>query len=64
MQNITIDELSVETAQLLPTRETLNWFSTNFANVVASNSSLALNAGSLFAVSQSAATQNIGVYQH
>ena len=53
-RELTIAELEAERTDLLPARETLSYHggSTNWATIVASNSSLALNAGSLFAVRQ------------
>jgi hypothetical protein len=57
-----------ETIEMLPSRETLSWgsfhFGDNLASVVASNTSLALNAGSVFAIANSAAVQTITVNQH
>jgi hypothetical protein len=60
---LTFNELDAEHAELLPARETLflDW---NWANVVASNTSVALNAGSYFAIAKSAALQKIVVVQH
>jgi hypothetical protein len=59
---LSITELEAESVQLLPSRETL-FFNTNWANVVASNSSMALNAASLNSWATSTATQNINVTQ-
>jgi hypothetical protein len=59
---LSITELEAETVQMLPSRETL-FFNTNWANVVASNSSMALNAASLGSVAASNATQTINVTQ-
>jgi hypothetical protein len=62
-RELTIAELDTEQTELLPTRETLTFGNTNWANIVASNSSMALNAGSLYAVANSAAYQSIAVNQ-
>lgn len=63
-KELTITELASEHVELLPTRETLSWGgNTNFASIYASNSSLALNAASLFSVANSAAAQTIVVTQ-
>lgn len=59
---LTFTELDTESAELLPARETL-FFNNNWANVYASNSSMALNAASVFANAQSAAYQAIQVNQ-
>ncbi|WP_229232085.1 hypothetical protein [Sinomonas cyclohexanicum] len=59
--------ISEETIELLPTRETLAWsfhWGSNVALVLASNSSTAANLGSVFAIANSTAVQNIGVSQH
>ncbi len=66
MRNVlTIAELEAETTELLPTRETLafGFGNNNWAAVYASNSSLALNAASIFASANSAAVQTIVVGQ-
>jgi len=62
-RELTIAELDTEQTELLPTRETLTFGNTNWANIVASNSSMALNAASLYAVANSAAYQSIAVNQ-
>ncbi|MFC7492590.1 MULTISPECIES: hypothetical protein [unclassified Nocardioides] len=62
-RELTIAELESEHTELLPTRETLTFGNTNWANVFASNSSLALNAASLYAVANSTAVQQIAVTQ-
>jgi hypothetical protein len=61
-KELTIADLEAETAELLPSRETLN-FNTNLANVVASNSSMALNAASYFSHANSTAFQTVSVSQ-
>ncbi|PKH38110.1 hypothetical protein SAMN05192575_1011051 [Nocardioides alpinus] len=60
---LTIAELETEHTELLPTRETLAFGNTNWANVFASNSSMALNAASLGSLANSAAYQSITVTQ-
>lgn len=62
-KELTIAELETERTELLPTRETLTYGSTNWASIVASNSSLALNAASLYSAANSAAVQTITVSQ-
>lgn len=62
-KHLTVTELDAQLVELLPTRETLAFGNTNWANVVASNSSLALNAASVYAVAHSAAFQAIQVNQ-
>ncbi|MEO5665879.1 MAG: hypothetical protein ABIR39_21630 [Nocardioides sp.] len=61
-KELTIAELESERTELLPTRETLT-FNNNWASIVASNSSMALNAASLFSAANSAAVQTITVSQ-
>lgn len=61
-KELTMQELESEQVELLPSRETL-FLDTNWASVVASNTSLALNAGSLLASANSAAVQTILVAQ-
>ena len=64
MRELSFTELDTERTELLPTRETLTFGgNVNWANIVASNSSLALNAASLYAVANSAAAQTIVVNQ-
>jgi hypothetical protein len=63
MRELSFAELDTERTELLPTRETLTYGSTNWANVVASNSSMALNAASLWSNATSTATQSITVVQ-
>ncbi|MBB3043886.1 hypothetical protein KM427_17115 [Nocardioides sp. LMS-CY] len=62
-RELTIAELEAERTELLPARETLTFGNTNWANVFASNSSLALNAASLYSMANSAAAQSITVTQ-
>ncbi|WP_156642223.1 hypothetical protein [Arthrobacter sp. B6] len=63
MKELTILELEGQQVELLPSRETL-FLDTNWAGVYATNTSLALNAGSLFSVAHSSAEQNIAILQH
>lgn len=63
MSKITLTELSTESVELLPARDTL-FLNSNWAGVMASNSSLALNVGTFGSVANSAALQSIVVYQH
>lgn len=63
MRELSFAELDTERTELLPTRETLTFGNTNWANIVASNSSMALNAASLYAVAHSTAAQAIVVNQ-
>ena len=62
-KELTFAELESERTELLPTRETLTFGNTNWASIVASNSSMALNAASLYSVANSAAVQTIAVSQ-
>lgn len=61
-KDFTMQELDTESVELLPTRETLSWRS-NWANVYASNSSMAINAASYFSNAHSAAYQSVNVNQ-
>ena len=63
MRELSFAELDTERTELLPTRETLTFGNVNWANIVASNSSMALNAASLYAVAHSTAAQAIVVNQ-
>jgi hypothetical protein len=62
MQELGIHELDEERIELLPSRETL-YIHNNWANVWASNSSMALNAASYFSHAESAAYQSVYVHQ-
>jgi hypothetical protein len=62
-KELTLTELDVESAELLPARETLFFNTYNWAGVYASNSSLAVNAATLLSQANSAAVQTIGVSQ-
>ena len=59
---LSIAELDSELTELLPTRETLT-FNNNWANVFASNSSMALNAATFGSIANSAAYQAVTVTQ-
>lgn len=61
-KELTIQELESQQVELLPSRETLWLDSTSWTSVVASNSSLALNAASLLSSANSAAVQTILVH--
>jgi hypothetical protein len=59
---LTSVELDLEEVQILPEREALGTF--NWANVWASNSSIALNAASFHSTATSVALQGINVNQY
>jgi len=59
-KELTFEEIDSQQVELLPARETL---SGNFANIWASNTSMAINAASLGSVATSAAMQSITVNQ-
>ena len=61
MRELNFIEIEAEHIELLPTRETMNVFGSNWAAIVATNSSLALNAASLGSLASSAAVQTIVV---
>lgn len=66
MTKFTMTEIESEHVELLPSKETMFVFhvgNNNYASIVASNSSLALNAASLLASANSAAVQTIVVGQ-
>jgi hypothetical protein len=63
MRELSFAELDTERTELLPTRETLTFGNTNFANLVANNSSMALNAATFYSSANSGAWQAITVYQ-
>lgn len=62
MYELSMSEIDSQSTELLPSRETL-FFNFNYANVWASNSSLAVNAATLLSVANSAAWQSIVVAQ-
>jgi len=60
----TIAELEVEEAELLRARQALGGhFGWNVANIWASNTALALNAGSFNSIAAASANQYISVFQ-
>jgi hypothetical protein len=61
MDKLTLQELGGQSAELLPHREALGLW--NFANVYATNSSLALNAATVNSLAISGASQTIIVGQ-
>lgn len=60
-KELTFSELEAESVELLPSRETLSL--NNWANVYASNSSMALNAASYWSNAASSANQAVTVVQ-
>lgn len=62
MTNISMSELEVQSAELLPEKETL-LLNTNWANVYASNTSFAINAATLGSMATSGAWQAVTVNQ-
>jgi hypothetical protein len=63
MKELTLQELEGQQVELLPSRETL-FLDLNWADVTATNTSVALNAGSYFAHANSTALQAVYVVQH
>ncbi|MBT1002315.1 hypothetical protein KIH31_06840 [Paenarthrobacter sp. DKR-5] len=63
MEKLTIAELADENVELLPSRETLAVGHANWAQIVASNSSSAVNALTLLSQANSAAVQTIALSQ-
>lgn len=62
-KEMTFAELDSQHVELLPARETLFFNHYNWASVMASNSSLALNAATIASAANSAAVQTITVAQ-
>lgn len=62
-KELSIAELDDQSVELLPDRETLFFNSYNWANVMATNSSMALNVAALGSSANSMAVQNIAVTQ-
>jgi hypothetical protein len=61
---LSIAELEGEQAELLPVREALGGYGGyNVANIWASNTAVALNAGSYYSFAGASANQYISVYQ-
>lgn len=63
MRELSFAELDTERTELLPTRETLTFGNYNWANIVANNSSMALNAATFHSLAHSEAWQAITVTQ-
>jgi hypothetical protein len=62
--SFTIAELEVEEAELLPARQALGGHGGfNVANIWASNTAVALNAGSFNSIAAASANQFISVFQ-
>ncbi|MDJ0354961.1 MAG: hypothetical protein M3021_10385 [Actinomycetota bacterium] len=65
MEKLTVTELEGQSVELLPSRETLLLnFHINWASVMATNASYAVNAVSLGSSATSGAWQTISVSQH
>ena len=65
MHTLTIAELEAQPVEMLPAKETLFFhYSTNWAAVYATNSSLAVNAATFWSQANSAALQSVTVIQH
>ncbi|NUP74098.1 MAG: hypothetical protein HOQ07_05535 [Sinomonas sp.] len=62
MQKLTKAELAAEEVELLPSRETLV-LDHNFAGILASNASFAVNAATVLSAASSAALQSVTVTQ-
>ncbi len=60
---LTLSELAVQQAELLPERETL-FFDYNWANVYATNTALAVNAYAFYSNAYADAYQKIVISQH
>ena len=58
---LTVKELDLQEVELLPAREALGNF--NWAGVVANNTAVALNAGSIFSAARAVAVQRIVIQQ-
>jgi hypothetical protein len=64
MKELTIQELEGQSVELLPSRETLYYVGgDNFASIYAANTSVALNAASLWSSAYSSANQLVIVSQ-
>ncbi len=65
MEKLTVMDLEAQSVELLPSRETLLLnFHINWASVMASNASYAVNAATLGSAATSGAWQAISVSQH
>ena len=60
---LTLSELAIQQAELLPERETL-YFDFNWANVYATNAALAVNAATILSAANANAWQSVYVDQH
>jgi hypothetical protein len=60
---MSVQELSLETAEILPSRETLDFIHINIANVTAVNTAVAVNAASFGAIAKATANQAVLVAQ-
>jgi hypothetical protein len=60
---LTLSELAIQQAELLPERETLK-FDWNVANIYATNTAVAVNAYSFWSSAEANAYQSIYVDQH
>jgi hypothetical protein len=63
MTTLSIHELTAESAELLPTRETLFFVSVDIAHVTAVNSAAAVNFATVFSAAQAVAGQTVTVIQ-
>lgn len=64
MNTLTVAELEAQSVEMLPVKETLYFdYSTNWAALYASNSSLAVNVASFLSHANSAALQSVTVTQ-
>ena len=63
MRKLTIEELTAQSVDLLPEKETL-FFDSNWADVYATNSSLAVNAATVLSAAYSDASQAVIVEQY
>ncbi|MFC8502011.1 hypothetical protein ACFUC1_06595 [Pedococcus sp. NPDC057267] len=63
MTALSFEELSVEQVELLPSRETLALWSTNWANIGATNVALSQNTWTMGSLANAAAGQTILVSQ-
>jgi hypothetical protein len=63
MHAVSYQELILEAGELLPSRETLDFIHVNVADVWASNTAAAVNAGSVFAIAAAEANQLVVVSQ-
>ena len=64
MTALSVQELSLESAELLPSRETLDFININIANVYAVNTAVAVNVLSVGSVANAYAAQAVVVTQY